>query len=557
VNGFNTKMTNVNTIFEGLDSREIDYVYARANAVSDAEALRSCGFSRGWLNSHDKDDLNERALKFKTDNVLKAQIELDAALPDAAKGLVKLLKSQSENIKLRAQTEIMDRRMGKPAQMINQTTRDESVSTETDEDALFMLPANAIAGSFYDVYRDIHAHRHTEYVFKGGRGSTKSSFASEVLVELLINNPEWHALVTRQVANTLRDSVYSQIVWAINYLGLSEKFKCTTSPLEITYIPTGQKIYFRGGDDPLKIKSIKPRFGYINILWFEELDQFRGSRAVRSIVQSALRGGDQAYIFKSFNPPRSRNNWVNKELDIPKDNRYVHESDYRSVPKEWLGQAFLDEAEFLKEANPGAYNHEYLGEATTAGGLVFENVECRKITDEEIYGEDDGRGHKIGGFDRILNGLDWGYFPDPAQYNKMHYDAARMTLYIFGEYRGFKHSNRELYDKIIEAGYKPEQLLIPDSAEPKSIADFRAYGAHVRGAEKGPESVRYSMKWLQSLVKIVIDNERCPYTAQEFLNYEHEINKDGEYVSEYPDKDNHAIDAVRYATNLIWRRRGQ
>jgi phage terminase large subunit len=362
---------------------------------------------------------------------------------------------------------------------------------------------------------------------------------------LIIHNPEWHVLATRQVKDTLRDSVYSQLVWAINYLGLSERFKCTTSPLEITYIPTGQKIYFRGGDDPLKIKSIKPRFGYINVIWFEELDQFRGEAAVRSIVQSAIRGGDKAFIFKSFNPPRSRNNWVNKWLEIPRDDRYVHESDYRTVPVEWLGKTFIDEAEFLQEVNPSAYEHEYLGIPTSTGGLVFENVEARAITNEEIAE-----------FDRVLHGLDWGYFPDPAHYARCHYDAARLTLYIFQEYRGYKHSNRQMYDALVERGLSPADTLICDSAEPKSIADLREYGASARGAEKGPESVRYSMKWLQSLRKIVIDNQRAPYTAEEFLNYEHEMDRDGEYISDYPDKNNHGIDAVRYATNRIWKRRG-
>jgi|LDZU01.1.fsa_nt_gi PBSX family phage terminase large subunit len=410
----------------------------------------------------------------------------------------------------------------------------------------FYLPANAIAPSFYDVYRDIGTHNHVEYIFKGGRGSTKSSFTSEIIIELIINNSEWHALVTRQVKDTLRDSVFSQLQWAINYLGLADKFRCTTNPLEITYIPTGQKIYFRGGDDPLKIKSIKPRFGYINILWFEELDQFKGAEAVRSIVQSAIRGGDKAYIFKSFNPPRSRNNWVNKDLEIPKENRYVHESDYRSVPVEWLGRTFIDEAEFLKEINPGAYDHEYLGVSNGVGGLVFENVQIRKIADEEIAQ-----------FDHVLHGLDWGYFPDPADYIRCHYDAARLTLYIFGEVRKWKTGNRELYTALVEYGLTPEDTLICDSAEPKSIADFREYGASARGAEKGPESVKYSIKWMQSLKAIVIDPERAPYAGEEFLNYEHEIDKDGNYISDYLNVNNHSIDATRYATNLIWRRRGQ
>lgn len=466
----------------------------------------------------------------------------NAALSIRKKALVKAmavkvdgLDSKDERVKQAAATEIIEAELENIDALLN-----------NEDKGFFQLPAGAIAGSFYDAYRDIIAHNHTEYVFKGGRGSTKSSFTSEVIIELIINNPEWHALVTRQVANTLRDSVYSQLVWAINYLGLSDKFKCTTSPLEITYIPTGQKIYFRGGDDPLKIKSIKPRFGYINILWFEELDQFRGERAVRSIVQSALRGGDQAYIFKSFNPPRTRSNWVNKSLEIPKENRYIHESDYRNVPLEWLGQAFIDEAEFLKEVNPPAYEHEYLGIASAVGGLVFENVELREIPDTEVEQ-----------FDRIYEGIDFGYYPDPAQWVKCHYDAARLTLYIFDEYRGWKHSNKQLYDAMVEKGVTPDQTVICDSAEPKSIADLREYGMSARGAEKGPESVRYSMKWLQSLKKIVIDNKRCPYTAEEFLNYEHEMNKDGEYISDYPDVNNHAIDAVRYAMNMIWRRRGQ
>ena len=373
----------------------------------------------------------------------------------------------------------------------------------------------------------------------------KSSFVSLEIIELLVNNPEWHVLVTRQVANTLRDSVYAQLVWAINYLGLAEKFKCTTSPLEIVYKPTGQTIYFRGGDDPLKIKSIKPKFGYINILWFEELDQFHGENAVRSIQQSAIRGGDLAYIFKSFNPPPQVSSWVNKWLKVPDPNRYVHESDYRTVPVEWLGQAFIDMAEHLKEVNPKAYQHEYLGLPTELGGLVFPNVTIRKITDEEIAQ-----------FDHVLHGLDWGYFPDPNSYGKMHYDAARMKLYIYGEYRSQKESNKQIYDGILKAGYDPHQLLIYDSAEPKSGADLRSYGAYAKGAEKGPESVRYSIKWLQNLVEIVIDDTRAPYHADEFLNYELEQDKDGNYISEFPDKNNHGIDDTRYATNLYWRRAG-
>lgn len=410
----------------------------------------------------------------------------------------------------------------------------------------FDLPADCMARSFLDVYRDIKNARHLEYVLYGGRGSTKSSFVSLVIIYLMVNHPAVHGMAVRQVAETLRESVYNQLIWAIGELGLSDQFKMTVSPMEITYLPTGQKMYFRGADDPGKIKSIKPPFGYIGLLWLEELDQFHGEEAVRKIEQSVIRGGDLAFIFKSFNPPRTANSWVNRYVKIPKPTQYQHKSSYLDVPVEWLGKPWLDEAEHLKTVNPGAYEHEYLGEVNGTGGLVFENVELRAITPDEIAQ-----------FDQVLHGLDWGFFPDPAAYNRMHYDAARLTLYIFAEYRVLKQPNRLLWDALVERGLQPNDLLIADSAEPKSIADFKEYGASIRGAEKGPDSVNYSIKWLQSLRAIVIDPARCPETMQEFIEYELEQDKDGDFISKYPDRDNHHIDAVRYATNLIWRRRGK
>jgi PBSX family phage terminase large subunit len=409
------------------------------------------------------------------------------------------------------------------------------------------LPADLIAPDFLNVYRDIKNKLHTEYVLKGGRGSTKSSFVSLVLVWLLANNPNTHALVLRQVKDTLRDSVYGQIKWAINELGVADSFKCTLSPLEIEYLPTHQRIYFRGADDPANIKSIKPPFGHIGFLWFEELDQFHGPEAVRNIVQSALRGGEEAFMFKSFNPPRTTASWVNKYCQIPKANQLQHHSSYLTVPAEWLGKPWIEEAEHLKEVNPKAYDHEYMGIANGTGGQVFENVVCRAMTDDEIAQ-----------FDQVGQGIDWGYYPDPFAWGKSHFDANRRKLYIFDEWVANKVSNRAAYDHLVKTkGLLPEQLIIADSAEPKSVADFREYGANIRGAEKGPDSVAYSMKWLQGLTEIVIDPVRCPVHTDEFLNYELEQDKDGNLISAYPDKNNHCIDEVRYRTNLIWRRRGQ
>lgn len=432
--------------------------------------------------------------------------------------------------------------------------------TEEDEvvNPLPFLPADMLAPMFVMAYRDIKAALHREYVFFGGRGSTKSSFISLILLWLLLKFPDIHILVVRQIADTLRTSVFGQMEWAISVLGLTEHFKFTKSPLEITYLATGQKMYFRGADDPNKIKSIRPPFGYIGALWFEELDQFYGEEAVRKVEQSAIRGGEIAYIFKSFNPPKAINNWANKYIKIPKANQYQHTSRYLDVPKEWLGTAFFEEAQHLSEVNPKAYEHEYLGIANGAGGMIFENVTARHISDEEIYGVlNPETGNMVGGFDYFYHGLDFGYYPDPAHYVRCSYNPATLTLYIFGEFRGHKLSNIKLYKHLVDYGVKSEDLLICDSAEPKSIADLREYGLNARGADKAPDSVDYSIKWLQGLREIVIDPVRAPATLDEFLAYEYETSKDGEIISAYPDKNNHGIAATRYATNRIWIRRGK
>lgn len=423
---------------------------------------------------------------------------------------------------------------------------------DSPPDQKIVLPSELVARSFSDLHRDILAGSHMEYVCKGGRGSTKSSFVSLEIICLLTQHPQIHALALRQVAETLRDSVYSQLVWAIGMLGLEDKFKCTTSPIQIEYIPTGQFIYFRGANKPEMIKSIKPTFGYIGIVWFEELDQFHGQESIRKIEQSVLRGGELAWEFKTYNPPPTQANWVNKYVLIPKANQLIHHSSYLDVPTEWLGRTFLDEAEHLKEVHPEAYRHEYGGEVTGSGGMVFDNVVLREIPDEEILT-----------FNEVLDGVDWGFYPDPFHWLRCSYNAAQLTLIIWDEFRAWKMSNKDSAEVLMAdpkdggKGVSINEQMIADSAEPKSVADYRAYGLACRGAEKGPDSLKYSMKWLQGLKQIVIDPKRAPYAATEFMEYEFEKDPDGEIISAYPDKNDHAIAAARYATNLIWRTRGQ
>ena len=252
---------------------------------------------------------------------------------------------------------------------------------DEESNVIISIPAKDMASSFVDVYRDILNRNHREYYLEGGRGSTKSSIISEIIIELLENNPKMCAVVLRKVKDTLKDSVFAQLEWAIDtldetYPGLKDRWKLTKSPLEMVNTRTGQIIYFRGADDYGKIKSLKtPKDKYVGITWYEEFDQFAGMMEVRKINQSLIRGGDDFIQLYSYNTPASSQHFVNIEKIIPKPSRLVHLSDYRSVPKEWLGQAFIDEAEFLKSINEKLYRNEYLGEMTGVGGNVFENIE--------------------------------------------------------------------------------------------------------------------------------------------------------------------------------------
>ena len=412
------------------------------------------------------------------------------------------------------------------------------------------IPAELIVGAYANLNRHITNGTTREAIIKGGRGGWKSSYPGLKIPELIMTNPSMHALCLRNVKDTLKDSVFEQLKWGIDKLGVSDRFKFTTSPLKIVYKPTGQTIYFRGADDPIKIKSIKPPFGYIGVVWFEEFDQYAGEAAIRNMRQSAIRGTDEngesrSIIFETFNPPPTAQAWANQYVaDIEarandpekaKKGTEILHTCYTDVPREWLGMEFIQEAEDLRRNNPRAYENEYEGKVTGTGGNVFENLEIRDFTDNEIEN-----------FDKAKQGLDWGYFPDPTAFVKLQYDPAKMIVYIFDEVKRVKTGNEELIDILKE--YKSTQT-IADNAEEKSIAFFRSNGYNIRPCVKGAGSVDFGIKWLASRAKIVIDRKRCPETAKEFEMYEYMKDKDGNFISGYPDKDNHFIDAVRYALN--------
>ncbi len=421
-----------------------------------------------------------------------------------------------------------------------------------------------IAPVYTPVHEDIQNHGHSYINLPGGRGSCKSSFVSLEIVGGIMKDltGESSAIVFRRYGNTMRESVYAQISWAIEQLGVSQYWRGNVSPMQFTFLPTGAQIIFRGLDDSSKLKSIKPRKGIFRYIWFEEFSELPGENFTRSVLQSVQRGGEKFTVFRSFNPPISASNWANIYIQRPDPRGITLHTSYLDVPAEWLGEGFIYEAERLKEINEAAYKHEYLGEATGTGGEVFPNITVRNITDEEISR-----------MQYIYAGIDFGFSIDPAVFIRVAYDRKYDTVYLLDEIYKKHMSNNQLADEIkaksydktgqVKNGgvylgneyYNERQTVICDSAEPKSISDLQNSGIKAIACRKYQGSVIYGIKWLQNR-RIVIDPARTPNAHREFVSYEYETTKDGEFLADVPDRNNHTIDAVRYALDWLINRRG-
>jgi PBSX family phage terminase large subunit len=354
----------------------------------------------------------------------------------------------------------------------------------------------------------------------------------------LLRDRNYNAIVYRKVAETLRDSVYAQLQWAVETLGLDEWFQFRLSPLEITLKQTGQRIMFRGVDDPAKSKGIKLPRGYFKYIWFEELTEFSGEDECRAVLNSALRGGADPVVLCAYNPPKSARNWVNAAAMAPDPRRMIHSSDYRGVPPEWLGEAFLSEAEHLREVNERAWRSVYLGEVTGTGGAVFDNLAIEPIPEST---------RKT--FDRYMNGLDFGFAVDPAALTRCYYNKREQTLYITDEFYSARTPTSELAERVTALCGK--ETVSCDSEDPRLIDALRRLGVRAVGARKGPYSVEHGMRWLSERARIVIDPARCPNAAREFAGYEYRQDKYGNYMAAYPDNENHTIDATRYAVEEL------
>ena len=407
---------------------------------------------------------------------------------------------------------------------------------------------------FKPFWRASKCKRYLRYVLKGGRGSGKSF---HIPMRILMDIMEYpvSAVAIRKVQNTILKSVYANFKAAANILGVRHLFRFVDSRLEITYKPRGNKIYSMGADDPDKIKSIKDADFPLAIGWFEELAEFKTEDEVTSIENSILReelegkiksesNRKEVYPFDysfyySYNPPKRKQSWVNKkyESSFIDDNTYIHHSTYLDNPH--LSKRFVEEAENVKRNKPMKYRWEYMGEAIGSGIVPFDNLKVEKgcITDE-----------MVSNFDNIRNAVDFGYATDPLAFVRWHYDKKKNGIYAVDELYGQKISNREFAKWVHKKGYQSDEIFA-DSAEPKSIAELKNEHdvKRVKGVKKGPDSVEYGEQWLDDLDFICIDPLRTPKIAWEFENIDYQTDKDGNPKPRLEDKDNHTIDATRYA----------
>ena len=390
---------------------------------------------------------------------------------------------------------------------------------------------------FYPLYSAWKSNKYTRLVCKGGRGSAKSTNIALILVVDLMQYPI-NTICFRKVGETLRKSVYEQIKWAIKFLGVEEYFEYKLSPLEIIYKERGNKFIFMGVDDPQKSKSIKEAQFPVARYWFEELAEFKNEDEVETVLNSIFRGKlENGLIYKGFfayNPPKMKHNWVNKKYNYSfiENNVYVHHSTYLENPH--ISEEFIKEAEAVKAKDETKYRLVYMGEPIGNGLVPFPNLEIREIEATEIAG-----------LEKFRNGVDWGYGVDPLAFVRWGYDKKKGIIYALDEYYGVGLKNRNLANYILSKGY--DELVMCDSAEPKSIDELKEYDISAWGAKKGAGSVEYGEKWLSDLEAIVIDPKRTPNISREFEMIDYDTDREGNPLPRLCDSNNHTIDATRYA----------
>lgn len=371
-------------------------------------------------------------------------------------------------------------------------------------------------------------------VVKGSRASKKSKTTALWYITNLIKYPQANLLVVRKTYRTLKDSCFTELKWAARRLGVEEHFIFKESPLEVTYKPTGQKIYFRGLDDPLKVTSVTVDVGCLCWMWIEEAYEIMKEDDF-NILDESIRGECPEGLFKqitlTFNPWNERH-WIKKRFFDAEPDADILAITTNYLCNEWLDKADLKVFETMKKNNPRRYAVAGLGGWGVVDGLVYENWR------EEYFELEQVRQYKS------AFGLDFGYTNDPSAFFVGFLDLENKRLYVYDEFYQPGMSNRKIADEIIAMGYKKEHITA-DCAEPKSIDELKGYGLKVKGAEKGKDSISNGIQWIQDLEIII--HPRCVNFLTEISNYTWDKDKFDNKLNKPIDDFNHLMDAMRYA----------
>lgn len=375
-------------------------------------------------------------------------------------------------------------------------------------------------------------------VVKGSRASKKSKTTALWYITNMMKYPGANLLVIRKTFRTLKDSCFTELKWAINRLCVQDHWEIKESPLEMTYKPTGQKIYFRGLDDPLKVTSITVDIGSLCWMWIEEAYEIMNEDDF-NILDESIRGQVEDGLFKqitlTFNP-WNEHHWMKKRFFDAAPDPDILAITTNYLCNEWLDAADRKVFETMKKQNPRRYRVAGLGDWGIVEGLIFENWEEKAFDLEAIK--------QIAGIKSAF-GLDFGYTNDPSALWCGMVDLAGKVIYVFDEMYKPGLSNERIYDTINEMGYRKERIRA-DSAEPKSIDRLRDLGiSNIQTARKGKDSINNGIDFIQDF-KIII-HPRCVNFLTEISNYTWDVDKFGKKLNRPIDDFNHLMDAMRYA----------
>lgn len=410
--------------------------------------------------------------------------------------------------------------------------------------------SNFITPAWYPAWDYLRRSLFMEYWFIGGRGTGKSTVTPRHIIDDILHDPLANWVCYKKNQTEIETSIYAECLKAINRAGLQPFFKCITSPYEITYLPTGQKIFFRGMDKGSKAKGITAVVGYIKGAWFEETDQFASQEEIDTVLQSVGRGGPSFKVIYTYNPPISKAHWINREAAKANPSRYIFHTTYKDWNADWLGPFFFHKMNAIKAQSEARYKHEYLGIPIGSGNEIFTNIKAVEFTEEERAQ-----------FRSVRYGMDFGQ-GDPTTLVCTDYTPNWVTdqktgkrediggiLRIFSAWGKSDALNREVYAELEKR--KLLNTVIygdPGGGGKGVIHEMRDLGVRgIRQAYKPAGSVERGINFMRQCSEIQIDRVFAPGALDEFSTYAYTKLRDGSNRNEYPDLNNHFIDATRYS----------